>query len=90
MCTKTVPVCFQLQRLSSGSVREPPSHLRPGRQHVQKHDDRPREPVRHHQVRAAQRSGVGGAGAGFLHLAEFSPNLRQVLGKKPAVVISFL
>lgn len=41
-----------LSRLLSGPVREPPSHLRPGRQHVQKHDDRSREPVCHHQVGA--------------------------------------
>lgn len=45
-----VVVTFVFHEIS-GSIWKPPSHLRPGRQHVQKHDDRPREPVRHHQVR---------------------------------------
>ena len=30
-------------------LRESSAHLRPGRQHVQEHDHRQREPVRHHQ-----------------------------------------
>ena len=36
--------------ISPGPVWEPSSHLRSGRQHVPQHDDRPGEPVRHHQV----------------------------------------
>lgn len=49
-------LCWRL----SGSVWEPSSHLRSGWQHVQEHDDRPWEPVRHHQVTLLHTLGIEG------------------------------
>lgn len=57
--------------VSAGPVREPSSHLRPDRQHVQKHDDRRGESVCYYQVIAhvsfAPQARVCAAGVLVLH-----------------------